>query len=261
MARILDWIKNHVLLTVLIILGLFFLPLILVHVAYKITAISPWFASTWEAGEMIAYIAGFEAFIGTVFLGVVAVHQNDKANDTNSRLVDIEEKNSILERSPNLEILPQKTKILRSSSIPDNRFIVFCSRETASTFSIDEELKKDYYLYTLKIINHSSHSFNIRLIKLYMTSNFDDTTTLDFVSVPHEFSILSQDLPSGREDYIGFILSASEIGDACLYRGTISLLAVNRAHEEFTYTIGLYVGGMQDLKYCQLFMSEITNNN
>ena len=77
MSKILDWIKKHVWQTILIGVAAFFVPLVLVHVAYRISAVSPWFASTWEAGELITYIAGFEAFIGTVFLGSVAAKQNE----------------------------------------------------------------------------------------------------------------------------------------------------------------------------------------
>jgi hypothetical protein len=81
MSKILDWIKKHVWQTGLIGFGLFILPLILVHVAYRVPAISPWFASTWQAGELITYIAGFMALFGTVVLGAIAIHQNDKENE------------------------------------------------------------------------------------------------------------------------------------------------------------------------------------
>lgn len=104
MSKILDWIKKHVWQTVLIGFGLFFMPLILVHVAYRIPAISPWFASTWQAGELITYIAGFEAFIGTVFLGVVAVRQNDEANELSELMLKAKEKQDLFERQPIVSI-------------------------------------------------------------------------------------------------------------------------------------------------------------
>lgn len=104
MSKILDWIKKHVWQTVLIGFGLFFLPLILVHVAYRIPAISPWFASTWEAGELITYIAGFEAFIGTVSLGCATVYLNANANKLSRSLLNLEEKRSFFERQPALHV-------------------------------------------------------------------------------------------------------------------------------------------------------------
>ena len=87
MSKILDWIKKHVWQTILIGFGLFVLPLIIVHVAYRIPAVSPWFASTWQAGELITYIAGFEAFIGTVALGCATVYLNASANKLSSSLL------------------------------------------------------------------------------------------------------------------------------------------------------------------------------
>ena len=66
---------------VLIGFGLLFFPLFIVHVAYRIPAISPWFASTWEAGELIAYVAGFEAFLGSLLLGSVTIKQTQLANE------------------------------------------------------------------------------------------------------------------------------------------------------------------------------------
>ena len=103
-SDILDWIKKHVWQTILIGFGLFFLPLFIVHIAYRIPAISPWFASTWEAGELITYIAGFEAFVGTVILGVVAARQNDKANDLNELMLKNDERRAAFERQPCIRI-------------------------------------------------------------------------------------------------------------------------------------------------------------
>ncbi|PKM40978.1 MAG: hypothetical protein CVV04_00515 [Firmicutes bacterium HGW-Firmicutes-9] len=105
MSKILDWIKKHIWQTAMIGFSLFFLPLILVHIAYRIPAISPWFASTWQAGELITYIAGFEAFLGTVVLGLVAIRQNDKSNELNERMLNAEEKRDLFERQPIIDVL------------------------------------------------------------------------------------------------------------------------------------------------------------
>jgi len=104
MSKILDWIKKHVWQTVLIGFGLFILPLILVHIAYRIPAISPWFASTWESGELITYFAGFEAFIGTIFLGFVATRQNEEANEISNRVFNHELRRSIYEYIPEIDV-------------------------------------------------------------------------------------------------------------------------------------------------------------
>ncbi|MEN6593608.1 MAG: hypothetical protein ABFC31_01470 [Clostridiaceae bacterium] len=111
MSKILEWIKAHKVATIIIILGVFLFPLVLVHIAYKINAISPWFSSTWESGDLITYIAGFEAFLGTVVLGVVAIKQNENANKTNERMLQNEEARDAFERQPSLMFLGQECEI------------------------------------------------------------------------------------------------------------------------------------------------------
>lgn len=104
MSKILDWIKKHIWQTIFIGLGLFFVPLILVHMAYRIPAISPCFASTWEAGDLLGYIAGFEAFLGTMLLCILTLSQNKRANDLSERLLNIQEERDKYEMRPNLKL-------------------------------------------------------------------------------------------------------------------------------------------------------------
>ena len=108
MKTIWDWIKKYWLKTLLISLGIFLalvIPPLVVHVMYKTTAQNPYFESTWSSGDLITYIAGFEAFIGTVFLGVVAVRQNDKANKLNEHMLLNEEKRDEFERQSSVMLI------------------------------------------------------------------------------------------------------------------------------------------------------------
>ena len=86
MRKILERIKKHKKMTFGLCIFVFLFPLVAVHVLFKINAINNWFAATWSAGELLAYIAGFEAFLGTVVLGAITVYQSDKANEANERL-------------------------------------------------------------------------------------------------------------------------------------------------------------------------------
>lgn len=86
MRKILERIKKHKKMTFGLCIFVFLFPLVAVHVLFKINAINNWFAATWSAGELLAYIAGFEAFLGTVFLGLRTVHLADQANEINERL-------------------------------------------------------------------------------------------------------------------------------------------------------------------------------
>lgn len=86
---LIEWVKNNIFKTILIIIGLFFIPLIVVHLLFKWNTGSDFISAEWSAGDLIGYIAGFEAFTGTVILGVIAVWQTEKANKTNDNLLDL----------------------------------------------------------------------------------------------------------------------------------------------------------------------------
>ena len=80
MKKLFDWIKNHTGVTILICVLLFVIPLVTVHFLLKIPAWSDCLVAEWSAGELLAYIAGFEALAGTVFLGLITVDQAEQAN-------------------------------------------------------------------------------------------------------------------------------------------------------------------------------------
>lgn len=81
MKKIIYWINAHKGWAVLITLGIFFLPLFVVHILFKCQAIQPWLSAEWSAGDLLAYIAGFEAFVGTVALSSLALWQNEKIHN------------------------------------------------------------------------------------------------------------------------------------------------------------------------------------
>lgn len=86
MKKILAWIKKHILLTFVLCVLVFIFPLFVVHALFKTEASNSWFVATWGAGELLAYIAGFETLFGTIFLGLLTVNLTDQANEINERL-------------------------------------------------------------------------------------------------------------------------------------------------------------------------------
>lgn len=72
--------KHKVCMLVLSIL-IFAVPLVVVHLLYKMDCEIMWLQSEWTAGDVITYIAGFEAFIGTVSLGFLALWQNHQIQE------------------------------------------------------------------------------------------------------------------------------------------------------------------------------------
>lgn len=79
--------------TGVIVIGLFLIPLLVVHLLFKWSTRFYFISAEWSAGDLISYIAGFEAFAGTIILGVIAVWQTDKANKTNDNLLKLTEEN------------------------------------------------------------------------------------------------------------------------------------------------------------------------
>lgn len=74
MERLLNWINRHRYVSGLIA---FSIPLLVVHILYKVDFGIKWLQSNWSAGELLTYIAGFEALLGTVILGIITVKQNE----------------------------------------------------------------------------------------------------------------------------------------------------------------------------------------
>jgi|GEM_PF-432923 len=78
MEKFILWIKKNKLLFGLIILLLFIAPLAVTHILFKLDSGNKWLTAEWSAGDVLGYVAGFEAFVGTVALGALALWQNQQ---------------------------------------------------------------------------------------------------------------------------------------------------------------------------------------
>lgn len=103
MRKILTWIQSHKILTAAICVVVFVLPLVVIHVLFRMEASADWLVATWSAGELLAYIAGFETLLGTVVLGAVTVYQSDRANETSEKLA---KENNDLQKISIQQMLP-----------------------------------------------------------------------------------------------------------------------------------------------------------
>lgn len=102
--NIVNFIFKHKILTFLIIILLFSLPLIIVHFLFKWHSNISFIQSEWTAGDIISYIAGFEAFLGTTILSFLALWQNQQhktENDTkDKKIIEIENEKIRLSNMP-----------------------------------------------------------------------------------------------------------------------------------------------------------------
>ncbi len=235
-SKILVWIKKHILLTILIGFGFFFIPLILVHIAYRIPAISTWFSSTWEAGELIMYIAGFEAFVGTVILGIIAVQQNEKANSLNKSMLESEEKHRIFERQPCLMIASWSSSEITVPEVFEN---------ATPVFSFDDSFFDNYF-------NHEEQELHLLLItfintsKTYADFSIDRFVLSDYSKEVEEivYSNIStsteQDrfhVPPAREISLGFVLDKKMFENYDVLHANFGITINNSIGEQYSEII------------------------
>lgn len=130
--RIVDWIKHHKVTMLWSGVVIFFLPLILVYIFSKLNSHIGWLSAEFTAGDVLAYIAGFEAFIGTIVLGFITVCQSEKASRENERL---SRENNFLQRISVQRLLPLvsvKSIVIENSAITTKLY----SQDKASTVEV-----------------------------------------------------------------------------------------------------------------------------
>lgn len=89
MDDILTWLKKHKVIAVIIAFLAFCGPLVIVHILFKYHPVNTFWIAAWTAGDVIGYIAGFEALVGTVMLGIVSISLAKQANTTNDKILNI----------------------------------------------------------------------------------------------------------------------------------------------------------------------------
>lgn len=238
MSKILDWIKKHIWQTILIVLGLFFLPLLLVHIAYRIPAISPWFASSWNSGELITYIAGFEAFVGTVFLGAIAVYQNNDANQISKNIQNSTENLHKLERQPIFEIYDCDISTNSSKGI-SRSFQSYCVKFLQrNDFEVNYKrtTPEKYTILSFTIMCKTRHAFRFSL-KNFLIQDLDGNSRpvdIPFILISNACQVscsLSPNLPTKlmfefQNDFLD-----SNQGRPANYKISITFFFMNVIHE------------------------------
>ena len=75
--KLLNFARKHKITTGFIV---FTVPLFCVHFLFKCHSNISWIEAEWSAGDMLAYIAGFEALLGTIILGEITVDLSKENN-------------------------------------------------------------------------------------------------------------------------------------------------------------------------------------
>lgn len=72
------WITKHKWVMILTVIFIFAMPLLIIHLLFLWNSEIDWLIARWSPGDLMAYVAGFEAFLGTVALGALALWQNQQ---------------------------------------------------------------------------------------------------------------------------------------------------------------------------------------
>ena len=157
MKEILNWIKTHKALVAIITVLVFTIPLVVVHFLFKWYSGIPWLEAEWLAGDVLAYIAGFEALVGTVMLGLITVHLTNQANEINKQLG---KENNYMQ------------KIMAQKLLPVIRM------ESAQTFhaAIPERKPENFPSLAkfVRIISHNHSTANAVKQKIYVNLDVDE---------------------------------------------------------------------------------------
>jgi len=80
--KFIKFISEHKIISALIAIGIFVLPIIIVHVLYKLTTPYTWLIAEWEAGDLLNYcgaVLGAAATIVAIVLTIIFTVENQKS--------------------------------------------------------------------------------------------------------------------------------------------------------------------------------------
>lgn len=238
-------IKKHKISTLIVCIGMFFLPLIFVHIIFKWNSEIDWLSAEWSAGEVLQYIAGFETFIGTVVLGLVTVYQNTKLSKENNYLQKISVQRSL----PLVQVT--STTVERSHGIEKSY-----SKEKASTVEVEEIVtpqKRAIHLRTYLPLLDNQTDHYLKTVKITI-SNIADSAIgqirvdrIEFSKFKYNDDVVDAVCCLGKKgiNYMSRILLP---GDS--FEITIDIFFNNILYKEFwEYSQGISVGNFDMCLY------------
>ena len=88
MKTILMWIQRHKLLSLGMVIGAFLFPLLCIYFLYSLGIVFELIHAPWGPGDLVGYVASFEAFFGTISLGALSLWQNIKLDEEHTNSLD-----------------------------------------------------------------------------------------------------------------------------------------------------------------------------
>lgn len=69
MGNLKEWVKKHIIASIILSFVIIFLPVFLIHILYSIEMPCKFFMAKWSAGELLQFYGSLLSFGGTVLLG------------------------------------------------------------------------------------------------------------------------------------------------------------------------------------------------
>ena len=203
MSTIWCWIKMHWVKTILIALAIILaliIPPFVVHWMFKSPAKTPFFENTWGPGDLITYIAAFEAFLGTVALGGATVYLNRKANDINTKLLDHEKKRTAFERQPEIAIKAGNSVIITLANLYKYEYPFFYYAD-ALPQTRDRNMRMNHQLGLCTIYLEPNKNYNLFLfsfdLKLHYLTPSNVVKTINYEKKPDPYGLYSPYIRDG----------------------------------------------------------------
>ncbi|MEA4939855.1 MAG: hypothetical protein VB091_09745 [Christensenella sp.] len=150
LTEVLNWISKHRIFTALGVLLVFLIPIISVLYIKAIFTTSFFDEIGLSPDALITYTAGFEAFLGTVVLGITA-------NEMNKRLIKNEETHRRFERQPSIMVLSAKNNSKQTDASKfDMKFNVINVSNVSTQFKFESLSVGDKF----NILKRSNPSHN-----------------------------------------------------------------------------------------------------
>jgi hypothetical protein len=257
------WIKAYWVKVIFITLGVILaliVPPLVVHWMFKTPAKTPFFENTWGPGDLITYIAGFEAFAGTVFLGITAVKQNKRNIDINDRLLRVEETSSKFQRYPNYRVTKCFIEQTSIRKIQDLSIVIFFNNKlTKEQICSPECIDLQFHRFLFNIENISDFNVTLSMISLTLISLPEANIEVDYniialVNIDQYFTLAAkQELP------LSFMIYDTDLKEQPSHQVNMKLLVKNNLNEEFILSLRFVLQVTEKTNIFKLISEQISH--
>lgn len=186
MIKLMNFMSKHKVFMFVIPILIFAVPLVIVNLLYKMDCKIIWLQSEWSAGDILAYIAGVEAFIGTVFLGFLAWWQNHQIQE---------------------QYIESQEPLLSMNLINENSILYLCIENTGGVEAEDISIKVlDIYnngqnneLYLDGLFKTTFELYPKETVKGMIAISGENITTEIFPKIRLRISYIRSDLKRKKE--------------------------------------------------------------